>query len=196
MTRKSIPKRSKDAVLKEYRHRCAVCGGDDPHIHHIDENHSNNLLENLLPLCPNCHLRDQHNPTRMIEVPKLGLFRRYKDPSILKSQFHPVYARQLFLDSVVDGSDSTDELEGQATELVELVQALELGSFYATRLLELIGPPSRPVYLYVDGSYDSAYERELLLRNRKYREQLIANREAAKALLVEQTRYQSWANRT
>ena len=87
MKRALMPKKLKDDLLDEYDHRCAVCGGDRPHIHHIDEDATNNKLDNLLPLCPNCHLRDQNNPTRKIDIPKLRIFRKYKDPAILKPQF-------------------------------------------------------------------------------------------------------------
>ena len=47
MTRENIPKKTKEALLDEYDHRCAICGGDRPHVHHIDENPSNNEI-----LCP------------------------------------------------------------------------------------------------------------------------------------------------
>ncbi len=89
MVRKQIPKPIREAVLDEYNHRCAVCGGDRPQIHHIDEDHDNNDPMNLIPLCPNNHLNDQHNPTRKIPIPILSLFRKYKDPAILKPQFKP-----------------------------------------------------------------------------------------------------------
>jgi hypothetical protein len=36
----------------------------------------------------NCHLIDQHNPTSPVHPKKLEMFRRFKDPAILKSQFH------------------------------------------------------------------------------------------------------------
>lgn len=34
------------ALLDEYGHRCAVCDGDRPHVHRIDEDASNNELLN------------------------------------------------------------------------------------------------------------------------------------------------------
>lgn len=53
-------KRLEDAHLKE--HRCERCGITEwqggyisLHLHHKDGNHSNNQLENLEVLCPNCH---------------------------------------------------------------------------------------------------------------------------------------------
>ena len=194
MSREAIPKKLKDALLDEYDHRCAVCGGDRPHVHHIDEDASHNEIHNLLPLCPNCHLRDQHNPTRKIDIPKLQLFRRYKDPSILKPQFHPIFLRQCFLDDVEGGEESISGFERQATELIEFVQSLEMGEFYGKRLIELLGPLRRPFIMSLGPGPDPHYERQRRLANRDYRQKLIDNREPAKALLVELLRYQGWAN--
>lgn len=194
MTREAIPKKLKDALLDEYDHRCAVCGGDRPHVHHIDEDASHNTLENLLPLCPNCHLRDQHNPTRKIDIQKLQLFRQYKDPAILKPQFHPIYLRQRFLDSVTPGGNSVSDLENQANELIDFIQALEMGSFYGKRLTELVGPLRRAFIMSLGPGPDPNYDRQRHAANSDYRNQLIENRVAAQSLLIELLRYQDWAN--
>lgn len=194
MTREAIPKKIRDALLDEYDHRCAVCGGDRPQVHHIDEDAANNDLSNLLPLCPNCHLRDQHNPTRRIEIPKLKLFRTYKDPTILRPQFHPIYIRQVFLDSVVLSQDGVGELEAQAKELIELIQSLEMGEFYGKRITEIIGPLRRAFVMSLGSGPDYRYEQQRREANHDYRQHLIANREPARALIVELLRYQGWAN--
>ena len=48
----------KDAFAN-YPPKCAVCGWDEDEdvleVHHIDENRSNNNLDNLIILCPICH---------------------------------------------------------------------------------------------------------------------------------------------
>ena len=181
-------------MLGEYNHRCAICGSDRPQLHHIDENPSNNASTNLLPLCPNCHLRDQHNPTHRIDVAKLQLFRSFKDPAILKPQFHPLFTRQEFLTSVTEGEEPVSDLERRSTELIELVQAMEMGSFYATRLSELLAPLRYGFVMIVGGGPDPEYERQLRRKNLDYRAKLVANRQAAQALLVELLRYQKWAN--
>ena len=56
--RKSIPAKSKRLLQKEINSECPFCKNQDVdhfEIHHIDENPSNNLLSNLLMLCPLCH---------------------------------------------------------------------------------------------------------------------------------------------
>lgn len=194
MSREAIPKKTKDAVLDEYDHRCAVCGGARPHIHHIDEDASNNSALNLLPLCPNCHLRDQHNPTRKIDIPKLQLFRKYKDPAILKPQFHPIYLRQRFLDDVAPGDESAAEIERQAKELIDFVESFEMGNFYSKRLRDLIGPIGRAFVLSLGSGPDPNYERQQRSANSDYRKKLIQNQPLAQELLVELLRYQNWAN--
>jgi len=194
MPRKSIPAKVKETLLDEYNYRCAVCGGDRPHIHHIDETPSNNDVENLLPLCPNCHLRDQHNPTRKIDIPKLKLFRKYKDPAILRPQFHPIYIRQMFLDDVHPGPEAVHDLVSKAEELLEFIRALEMGAFYSKHLGALISPLRRAFVMSLTGGPDPEYERQMRESNQAYRQLLIANRDASHALLIEQLRYQPWAN--
>ena len=95
--RPAIPALIRKGVLSEFNQRCAICGADRPHVHHIDANPRNSDPLNLIPLCPNCHLTDQHNPTASMHPEKLRLFRRYKDPLILSHQFEPVFRRMRFL---------------------------------------------------------------------------------------------------
>lgn len=48
------------AVLSKYKCVCQFCGNDDINIlelHHIDGNRDNTTIENLIPLCPNCHAK-------------------------------------------------------------------------------------------------------------------------------------------
>lgn len=194
MARKTISKKITDALHKEYEHRCAVCGGSSPHIHHIDEDSSNNELLNLLPLCPNCHLSDQHNPTRKVEIRKLQLFRKYKDPAILKPQFHPIYTRQLFLETVMLSEEPIDDIESQANELIEFIQSFEMGEFYGRRLNELIGPLHQVFVMSFNSVPDPAYEKQLRATSINYRQHIISNRESACKLIIELLRYQSWAN--
>ena len=46
-------------AFDKYEHKCAVCGWDEDirllEVHHRDENHENNKIENLCILCPTCH---------------------------------------------------------------------------------------------------------------------------------------------
>ena len=46
-------------AFESYEHKCCVCGwGEDERIlevHHIDQNRTNNFIDNLCILCPTCH---------------------------------------------------------------------------------------------------------------------------------------------
>ena len=190
--REEIPKKVRDNLLDEYNHKCAVCGSEKPHVHHIDENNSNGSVENLLPLCPNCHLNDQHNPTRKIEIPKLQLFRKYKDPAILKPQFHPIYTRQLFLLEVSAGYGSVEDIERQAKVLIEFVASLEMGDFYSIRLNELIGPLNRAMIRSLGAGPDERLNQQIRSKNKNYRGKVISNKDAVVSMLIELLHYQSW----
>lgn len=54
-----ITKNYRKLAFNSYLHKCAVCGWDEDEdileVHHIDEDHSNNEIENLMILCPLCH---------------------------------------------------------------------------------------------------------------------------------------------
>ena len=57
--RKSFSKSTKNKVLKNQNQKCKNCGekSDIFDYDHIDENSSNNRLENCQALCPNCHAK-------------------------------------------------------------------------------------------------------------------------------------------
>lgn len=190
--RVSVPRAVKDCVLREYNHRCAVCGTDRPQIHHIDEDPSNNDPLNLIPLCPNCHLIDQHNPTVPMDAGKLQLFRKFKDPTILKSQFHPLYTRLVAL-------HDPDSLEfmvivSRARELCDFIAALEMGAFYSKQVKEL----ALPEY-FVESIHASEGHREKEARIKRrlehqegYKAQVKANYDQVVALVIELLRFQKW----
>lgn len=186
------PKAVREKVLAEFNHRCAVCGADRPQIDHIDEDPSNNDPMNLLPLCPNCHLTDKHNPTSRTEIKKLLLFRCFKDPAILSPQFHPLYLRLGFLDSIDPSNASVENIEKQANELVGFIRALNMGSFYAQQLEGYLERPPRAYMRSLGMDYDPEYDRQVKEDNRKYREQLIDARGVVTRLVVELLRYQEW----
>lgn len=189
--RKAIPRAKREAVLREYNHACAICGTANPQIHHIDGDHSNNDVLNLLPLCPNCHLGDQHNPTKPLDPARIALFRRFKDPAILSAQFEPLFARLRFLDVPDTDTVEINVLESSARELVDFVSVLEMGEFYSRRLSELIGPDPHPRFWTADTprSEFERWDREDLA---KYVAKLSDSRETAYGLVVELLRYQEW----
>lgn len=190
--REQIPKPVKDAVLKEFNHRCAVCGTDRPQLHHIDEDPSNNEVQNLIPLCPNCHLVDQHDASNTIPREKLAFFRRYKHRNILEPQFNPVFRRLAFLYSIQD-SDDTSILNANAIELIDLIMNLEMGQFFGSRLKKLLNIPSGG-FITVSGDPASEAQRAAFFRKRSwnYREQLRRVAPEVEALIIEMLDYQTW----
>lgn len=190
----AIPERTRTLVLREFNYRCALCGSDRPQMHHLDQDPSNNEQLNLLPLCPNCHLSDQHNPTESIPTGILALFRRFKDPVILSPQFRPLYQRFQFLFEITDTSDQ-EQLGAAAAELAAFVRALEMGDFYGSKIEALtkqIRLTSGSASLYT-GQPSPETARALAALPERNRRQLIENREEVLKLCIELLRYQRWS---
>ncbi len=53
--RTAIPEHIRLEVINRSNNRCCVCQTPFLQIHHLDEDPSNNAIDNLAPLCPNCH---------------------------------------------------------------------------------------------------------------------------------------------
>lgn len=52
----------KTICFKKWPKKCLLCGYDKiVSVHHLDENHSNNHPDNLVPLCMNCHEEVHHS---------------------------------------------------------------------------------------------------------------------------------------
>ena len=189
--RKPIPKSTRDAVLKEYNHRCAICGLDHPQLHHIDEDPSNGDPLNLLPLCPNCHLTGQHNPHQALGPEKLRFFRVHKHPAILKPQFHPLFVRLRFLDAAE--TDEIKTLSAAADDLVHLIKMHAMGEFYASQVGKLVKMRHTPgITVIGDRASELARERRHQADQARYREQLSTVRTKVQELVVEMLAYQQW----
>ena len=61
----------RDFAFRNYQHICSVCDWKEDEnilqVHHIDENRQNNQLENLIILCPNCHVKLTSHRYRLID---------------------------------------------------------------------------------------------------------------------------------
>ena len=194
--RVSIPRNIRDRILAEFNHKCARCTADRPQLHHIDENPSNNEPLNLIPLCPNCHLSDQHNPTQPLEQKKLRLLRQYKDPTVLSPQFHVLFQRLRFLDSALM-AETSEGLAEQAADLINFVELLEMGAYYAKQIKALVGKPF-PLEIYSldldDGRIrpTPGYDRRERERDQRYLEQLRSAYDPVHGLVIELLRFQNW----
>jgi hypothetical protein len=183
-----ISKELREAILKEYRHLCAVCGGAGPHLHHVDEDPSNNDPLNLLPVCPNCHLVDVHNPTTPIEPLRLRLFRQYKDPVILSPQFKPLFKRLRYLLEL--DTDSTGDIVTQNYELIAFLRTLEKGDFFSGRVSTLLNSSEGE---WASTAMTARQIAEVQRRNKAaHLAKVIRVRESVIALIVEMLVYQGW----
>jgi hypothetical protein len=216
--RPPIPAPIERQLMKEYNYRCAICGVAVPQIHHIDGNRKNNDISNLLPVCPNCHLLDQHNPTRKIEPRLLRLFREHKDPAILAPQFVPLFQRMEFMEglhaleenpirTVVASPEfhaARSRIISQVFELLRLVRHLNMGEFFAFQICTLLIPD---VWLQKSHgnapsdkeAHESLDWRLVVLRNwmrdttpEEAEDRIYQCRYATTKLIVEQLRFQDW----
>lgn len=191
-TRKTIPKAIKDKVLKEFNHRCAICGSDRPQLHHIDEDPQNNEITNIIPLCPNCHLNDQHDPTQPLHPLKLSLFRKFKDPHILKPEFHPLFNRLHFLFALSQHPDAY-KIDEMAEELIDFVSEMEMGSFYAKKLTSTIRMAHTPTVMLVGDARSERHWKESREKDKlNYISDLEKIKDQAIGLIIELLRYQKW----
>ncbi len=192
VTRKPIARSLRTALLKEFHHRCAICGVHNPQIHHIDEDPGNNAPSNLIPLCPNCHLIDQHDPTRPIHPDRLALFRRFRDPSILAPGFEPVFRRLQFVVRP-DSIESYEHFKASRRDLLLFVKVMSMGEYYAARLEEVT---SRGLSVVSPGADATASQiGEVIRLNRDMsRTMALNNAPDILALVVEMLRYQAWAD--
>ena len=186
--RAAIPKQTKDRLLAEFNHCCAICAAARPQVHHIDEDSSNNEITNLLPLCPNHHLSDQHNPTRKIDPSLLSLFRIHRDPLILCPQFLPLFNRAQFLIKS-NPSYTFDEIRDLVIDLARFVREMNMGNYYADSLIQLLDIDKLiPISFIADKVEDDATENA--------RKDCVAHvaRSSPKAihLITELLRYQTW----
>lgn len=179
----------RNSVLNEYAHKCAFCGKERPHLHHIDLDPSNNDPHNLLPLCPNDHLNDVHNPTQKRDAELLSTFRKHKDPMILSPQFEPIFRRARFIFGEFNAL-SFIEIDNLVHDLVHFVGHLKMGSYYSTVIREAFGyDGEHPLYV---EDQEKDFERRKTAMTESARRIVAENGAEIIKLLVEQIRYQDW----
>ena len=134
--RANLPKGKRERVLKEYNNKCAICMDDCKEVHHIDHNPNNNEVDNLLPLCSNCHT-DVHNPLEGKSVDLLKLLRKYKLHMVLDPKFKPILNRMGFLLQDIQNSDS-EYLQKEYIDLIEFIETFEKGKHYREKIEKLL----------------------------------------------------------
>jgi predicted restriction endonuclease len=69
-----------EAILRQYRHKCAVCGESEKKLGSLDKAHLKARSKGgsqVLPMCPNCHQRFDKALLSPSECKKIGV--DYKD---------------------------------------------------------------------------------------------------------------------
>lgn len=193
-TRKKIPQAVREAVLKEFNHLCAACGKPSPQLHHIDGDTTNCSPMNLMPLCPNDHLIDVHNPTKPIDYRKLQLLRCFKDPTVLEPQFEPLFRRMYFILDIERAPFDAGKADKAVRELIQFVGNLNMGQFYSKKLKHLISPPSYLLALSLNASLGSETDAALAEYRAKFQDMLLRSKDEVVALLVELLQYQNWSS--
>ncbi len=180
--------------MTEYSHLCAICGAVNPQLHHVDENSENNTPLNLLPLCPNHHLTDQHNPTRKIGSGRLRLFREHKDPAILKPQFEPLYRR---LTALGTSRQDFQTLYDVVRDFLAFVLHLKMGEYYSGRFEKLI-QPTEPKYVsrWEPRGDNSPATKEQAVLYAQLANRINDSSVEITNLTVELLRYQNWPDST
>lgn len=190
--RPKIPKPVSEGVLNEFNHKCAACGHERPQLHHIDSNPENNAPLNLIPLCPNCHLVDTHNPTRPIEPGRVRLLRLYHDPTVLDPKFQPIYKRLELLRTAL-ANNSKRDLHDTALSLRQFLKVFEKGAFYAEEFERILMSKK---HFYWPGLYDS-HTRNIESLTQDFasveaRTDCQVKLRAIEELIMELLRYQGW----
>jgi hypothetical protein len=188
-TRVTIPKAVQEAVLKEFSHRCAICGRDRPQLHHIDRNPANNVVGNILPLCPNHHLLDAHAPTSALEEGILRLFRKHKDPFILHARFQPLWKRLRFLR--IKKGEHAIGWKFCCNDLKEFVRSFQMGQYYAERIASVLAYPANHMIAHLREQGESITVKELAASSRE-QEFYDFRADEIESLCVEMLRYQDW----
>lgn len=205
-TRKKVSQKIEKQVMKEYSSLCAICGKTDPQVHHIDENPSNNDIQNLIPLCTDCHLIKIHQKNR---YPRdiIRLFRIYKSKLILNEKFVPIYKRMNFL--LVDDINTYDPkiLRSEYDELVSFISAMKMGELYSKKIknnlyfpleyhVEVVPYQPDPDYDRLVGSdstrYHSEKPRNLGDSLGEFKKMYQENKNKVIDLIIEQLIYQDW----
>ena len=66
-------------AIEEYGHSCVICDEKNIiEIHHLDENHQNNDINNLIPLCPTHH-RYMHSKFKYLILPLIKIWNSSRD---------------------------------------------------------------------------------------------------------------------
>jgi len=87
MTRKRIPVKTADELIYLSDRKCCICKGPGKQIHHIDEHHDNNQIDNLVYLCLDHH-DEATKSSGLSRKLSRGLLRKYRTELFEEVKLH------------------------------------------------------------------------------------------------------------
>lgn len=122
-TRKKIEAESRLEAQRRWNNRCAVCGSSRMQVHHINGcNWDSMRVENLMPLCANCHLEDvewKHGipDWQTLDLAdRLCLMQRTENPFLVDYRFTPLWKRMGVLRLLAPSGIVLGELNGKVKD--------------------------------------------------------------------------------
>ena len=143
-TRTPIPEDLKSDILSKSNNRCCICQTPFIHFHHIDEDPSNNIFDNIAPLCPNCHSQAHSHSALTVNL----------TPSRLKA------VRDRWYDYCENRKDASTVSSSGLLRLKNLVNALGYADHSWKKMFSTVDPN------YADMSRDEIINRVFSTSNR------------------------------
>jgi len=134
--RKPIPRDVKRRLLLYTRYECCLCdkkisGEGERTFHHINGNPDDNRMDNLVPLCPNCHaradrgdfLKDHLKEIRDAKIRKLGIKKDFEDIAEPGIAFKTLFTSKLDeCINLIEKTTSLQQINDSIDELIMLVK--------------------------------------------------------------------------
>ncbi len=136
-----VPQKIRDEVLVEFHHTCVRCDAPYHEVHHIDGDPSNNIKDNLIVLCPNCHQGKVHGKSIKITHEQLRLYKKMKSKAVFKPIYYAVKNRFEFIEAKKYEYLTVDEISTESQDLIEFISTLSHGEYYVRKLEECLRKP-------------------------------------------------------
>ena len=124
------------------------------------------------------------------------MLREFKDPTVLKPQFEPLFARySLVFEQDASSHHGLFSLLDAIDDFFRFVGVLRMGAYYSDALMRAVGPIERLNELKPESTDAGTFTRhrmECMVLTDRIRDQLRVARIDVRHLVVEMLRYQDW----